>query len=138
MIIEKNGYKLEVDLEATKNYYKSNEVCDCLACQNFSAQAAEKFPKLADFLDAFGVNILRPDSVGWIETDNEVEYIDITYTVCGEILAGDGLEVDIYDSLFLSVFVDDEYVPNNHKEGEKWFSLTVFNVKLPWVVQDEE
>ena len=99
-------------------------------------QAKEAFPKLDEFLSAFGANILRPDEVSWIQEVDDIDYIDITYTVCGKIIEGSGYEVDLYDSLFLSVFIDNKYVPNNHKD-EEWFSLTVFNVKLPFIVEKE-
>lgn len=136
MIIEKDGYKFEIDIEATKKYYENNEVCDCDACKNFQLQAKEAFPKLDEFLSAFGANILRPDEVSWIQEVDDIDYIDITYTVCGKIIEGSGYEVDLYDSLFLSVFIDNKYVPNSHKD-EDWFSLTVFNVKLPFIVEKE-
>lgn len=62
-IIKINDYIFSVDIEKTKNYYKTHSLCDCVECCNYYVQIKDKFPKLNDFLNRFGVDISRPDEI---------------------------------------------------------------------------
>lgn len=77
MILEKGGYKFDVNIDATKEYYKTHSVCDCSCCRNFEAQVGEYLPNLKAFLDEFGVDISKPDETGSVENekDKTIEYI---------------------------------------------------------------
>ena len=136
MIVTKEGKTLDIDFEATVQYYKEHTLCDCSECRNFYAQSGEKFPKLTAFLAELGVNILRPDEIGSLAMGDEVDYHFVAYTVNGRILEHDGYEIDIQDGeAFLRVVIDNSYFPNEQK-ADDYFTVTVYGVRLPWVLDE--
>lgn len=137
MIIEKGGYKFDVNIDATKEYYKTHSVCDCSCCRNFEAQVGEYLPNLKAFLDEFGVDISKPDETGSVENekDKTIEYIFAAYTVNGNVMEDCEFEIDIDDSQFISIVVNEGGVPNEHI-NEDYFCLTVYNIVLPWVLDE--
>ena len=136
MIVTKEGKTLNIDIEATARYYKEHSLCDCSECRNFYVQAREKFHKLTAFLEELGVDIQRPDEIGSIAMGDEVDYHFIAYTVNGRIIEHDGYEIDIRDGeAFLSVVIDNSYFPNDQKI-EEYFTVTVYGVRLPWVMDE--
>ena len=135
MIIRKQDYKMYVDIEQTREYYKSHSICDCPSCRNYYAQVKDKFRLLDGFLLELGVSIDRPDEIGSVEADNEIQYIFASYTVCGKILEPGKYEIDINDGgLFLNIVIDDYFVPNEQKSD--YFVVGVYNIVLPWVLNE--
>lgn len=136
MIIQKEGYILDVDVEATDKYSKGHSLCDCDEDRNLYAQIREKFPKLTAFLAEFGLLIDRPDETGSCAVDDYIDYHFISYTVIGEILESDKYEIDMFDGgLFLNIVIDKWYVPNEQKT-DRLFTVTVYGVDLPWVLDE--
>lgn len=133
--IQKDEYIFSVDIEKTKEYYKSHSLCNCIYCRNFYAQIEGKFPKLADFLNEFGVDISRPDEIFSVEMDNYIDYISIDYTVCGNVKTMGKFEIDIQDNLFLSLVVTDGSVSPNEQIGE-YFTISVMSMELPRVLDE--
>lgn len=43
--IKIDEYTFFVDVEKTREYYKTHSLCDCASCRNFYAQARGKLPK---------------------------------------------------------------------------------------------
>ena len=133
--IEKDDWKFSVDIEKTKEYYKINTLCKCSDCRNFYTQIEEKLPKLKEFLSEFGVDILKPDEISSCTYEGEINYYAVYYSVCGEITKDSEYEIDIYDNLFLSIFVSDGCeVPNN--QTGKCFTFSVMQIRLPWVLDE--
>lgn len=133
--IEKDDWKFSVDVEKTKAYYKTHSLCECSNCRNFYAQIEEKLPKLKEFLSEFGVDVSKPDESSSIERENSIDYLSVDYTVCGEIIEASKNEIDIYDNLFLSIVVNDDFVCPNEQTG-KFFTFSVFQIELPWVLDE--
>lgn len=132
----KNGvYVFSVDTEKTKKYYETNSLCDCVCCRNYYAQIKNKLPKLNDFLCEFGVDISKPDEIMSLEMDDYIDYINVDYTVCGSIESIGQDEINICDNLFLSIDVTDGFVSPNG-QTEKYFTLSVMKIKLPWVLDE--
>ncbi len=129
MLICKEDYRFEVDKHATALHYTDNALCDCACCRNFYRQAEKEFPKLASFLAEFGVDISRPDEIGWSD-EGLIQYVFVSYSVCGNILAFDQYEIDIEDSSFLSIVADPKTLDDEH------FILTVYNISLPFVLDE--
>lgn len=129
----KDDYVFEVDIEKTIHYYQNRSLCECEFCKNYYAQIKGKFPELEAFLSEFGVDITRPDETFPVEENGTVDYISVDYTVCGKIKVMGQYELDIYDERFLSIVVTDGFVSPNGQKGE-YFTLTVFNIELPWVL----
>ena len=136
VVIEADGYKLDVDIEKTIDYYKTNTLCMCPECRNFYIQAKESFPLLTQFLSQFGVDITRPDELSANEFDGNIDYHFVAFTVAGEILQSSKYEIDITDNgHFLNIVIDNTYVPNE-QQSNKCFTVTVFNIQLPWVLKE--
>lgn len=133
--IQKGNYIFEVDLEKTKEYYKTHSLCDCAYCRNYYAQAQSKFPELNDFLNKFGVNISKPDEISSVETDHEIDYLSVDYTVCGCVKSADKDGIDILNSPHLHITVINGFVSPNEQTGE-YFTISVAQIKLPWVLNE--
>jgi hypothetical protein len=136
MIIQKENYVLDVDLEASKTYSKTHSLCDYSEDRNFYAQAKDTFPALASFLADFGILIERPDEISSAAVDNEINYHFISYTVVGKVLEFNKYEIDLFDGgLFLNIVIDNLSVPNEQRTSD-YFTITVYNVRLPWVLNE--
>lgn len=133
--IKIDEYAFSVDVEKTREYYKTHSLCDCASCRNFYAQARGKLPKLNEFLEQFGADISRPDETWGVEADNGVNYITTDYTVCGRVEKMGKYEIDLHDEQFLSVVVTDGFTSPNEQTGE-YFTLSVDNISLPWVLNE--
>lgn len=136
MIIQKDGYILDVDVEETLKYSKEHSLCNCDEDRNLYAQIREKFPKLTAFLAELGLLIDRPDEIGSCAIDDYINYHFVSYTVIGSILESDKYEIDMFDGgLYLNIVISDWYVPNEQKT-DKYFTLTIYGIKLPWVLNE--
>lgn len=133
-IIQKSDYVFEVDIERTKDYYKTHSLCKCECCENFYVQIKGKFPKLESFLSDFGVDISKPDECMSVELDNEIQYIGIDYTVCGKVVTMGQYEIDIQDDFLFRLVITEGFASPNEQTGE-YFTISVNNVfELPWVL----
>lgn len=133
--IKKEDYTFAADIEKTREYYKTNSLCDCSCCRNYYAQIKNKFPKLSDFLSDFGIDISKPDEITSIETDSEINYMSIDYTVCGSIEKAGQNEIELYDNLPLKIIVTDGFVSPNGQHGE-YFTISVEGIELPWFLNE--
>ncbi len=128
--------EFSVDKDSVKKYSETHSLCACDECRNFYAQARDMFPKLTEFLSDFGILIERPDEIASLAGDNEIDYLFVAYTVTGEILESDSFETDLRDgNLQLKITIDNRYVPNT-QETDKYFTITIENVVLPWILGD--
>lgn len=133
-LIIKDDYKFSVDIERTKEYYNTHSLCDCVCCRNYYKQIAKELPKLKEFLEDFGVDISKPDEIMSVENEGYIDYINVDYTVCGNVINMSEYEIDIYDKLFLNVIVTEGFASSNEQTGE-YFTLSVTNIRLPWVLE---
>ena len=136
MKIEIDNGIFEVDIEKTKQYYQTHSLCDCAGCRNYYAQVVKKLPCCKDFLSKFGVDIERPDEIGWIESENKtIYYLFVGYTVAGEILRKTKECLDIKENeKSYNIKIDNEYIPNEQKE--KYFVITINNFYFPWELKE--
>lgn len=75
---------MNVDIVKTKAYYNSiteASLCDCVYCRNYRLQVKEAFPKVAEYLYSFGIDIEKPFETSPLEPDeNDVlEYCCCIY-----------------------------------------------------------
>ena len=135
MVIKKQDYKMDVDVDQTIEYYREHSLCDCPACRNFHAQAATALPRLYAFLSELGVDISRPDECAWDVSGTSIDYFFVAYTVSGKVLQYDTYEIDLQDGgLFLNIVINDNHIPNGQKE--EYFVLSVYGIKLPWILDE--
>ena len=136
MMIRKDDIVLDVDVEGTLQYSKEHLLCDCNEDRNLYAQIRDKFPKLEVFLAELGLLIDRPDETGSSAVDDYIDYHFVSYTVIGNIIESGKYEIDMFDGgLHLSIVIDNWYVPNEQKT-DRYFTVTVYNIKLPWVLNE--
>ena len=136
MIIQKDGFRFDVDIEATKAYYAGNTLCDCNEDRNFYAQARNQFPALTALLSEFGVSIDRPDEIGSTALEDEIDYHFVAYSVVGKIVETTGYEIDLFDgNMFLNLVISNRYFPNEQKTKE-YFTIAIYNIKLPWILDE--
>ncbi len=136
MIIQKDNYIFDVDIEATKSYSLNHSLCDCNEDRNFYIQAKDKFPKLTEFLSDFGILIERPDETASVPLNNEIQYLFTAYTVIGKIANSPKCEFDLFDGeLSLHIVIDNEYIPNEQTTDE-YFTINIYNICLPWVLDE--
>ena len=135
--LEINGTVFTFDPEKTREYYKSNEVCDCADCLLFRRTVRDLYPDLAEYLARFGIDIARPDETGPVDLEESILYYFVGYTVCGSAPEGADEEISIAadgKTLKLTLGTGFEF-PNNQKE--EYFSLTVYDLYLPRVKDAE-
>lgn len=130
--IQKGASAFLTDIEANREYYRQNSLCDCSACRNFYSQIGGKYPELKEFLLEFGVEIARPDELIWVtEKEGEIDYIAM-YTVAGEVLSLQTEEMQIGAQ---QIAVDKTVDFPNERELP-CFGLTVFPLFLPWILKE--
>lgn len=137
MILRKHGYVLDVDLQETRRYSRKHSLCCCEEDKNLYVQIRDKFPKLAAFLAELGLLIERPDETAPCDDgDGDIDYHFVAYTVIGDILEADKYEVELLEgNIPLRIVIDRNYVPNEQKT-DRYFTVTVFNITLPWVMDE--
>ncbi len=133
--IQKDEYIFSVDIEKTKEYYKTHTLCNCVCCRNYYPQIKKTLPKLAEFLNEFGVDIAKPDEICSVESNNTIDYINVDYTVCGNVQKMGQYEIDINDHLFLSLVITDGFASPNEQSGD-YFTISVMNIALPWILDE--
>ena len=130
-----NDELFDVDLERTGAYYQSNTLCTCAYCRCYREKIQQRYPKLTELLERFGVDPARPDETEPYEHDGVIEYAAVHYTVNGFILAGGKKETRLEDTETLRLFFEpggkdaEAYYPN--EQEEPYFYITVRGVKLP-------
>ncbi len=130
IIIKKDGYVFDVDIEKTENYYKTHSLCKCDLCKNFYEQIKGKFPKLEAFLSDLGIDISKPDEISPLESGDIIEYLSVDYTVCGKIATMAEHKIHIEDDILFSLRITDGYASPNEQTAD-YFTISVHNLELP-------
>ena len=130
------GNILEVDIDANKRYYREHSLCNCNEDRNFYEASKKYFPELTKLLSQIGVLIERPDEISSSAVENMIDYQFVAYTVMGKMENKDKYELELLDNgTQLKIVIDNWYVPNEQKT-EDYFTLTVYNIKLPWALNE--
>ncbi len=90
---------------------------------------------MAAFLTEFGIDISKPDEIFSVESDGDILYINVDYTVSGSIEAMGESETSIYDNCFVSIIFTDGFASPNEQSGE-YFTISVMQIQLPWVLDE--
>lgn len=131
MKILNEQYNLDVDINVTTDYYKSNSLCECSDCQKYYSLSKDKFPLLDRFLSSLGVDISRPDELSADSNENGTDYHFASYTVAGAILSAEKYEIGFLDNgMQINIIIDKTSVPNT-LESEEFFTVTVYGIHLP-------
>lgn len=129
--LEINGTVFSFDPEKTREYYRTNEVCDCAYCLQFRHTVRDSYPELAAYLARFGIDIARPDETGPIDLEDGILYTFAGYTVCGSAPEGadEDISIDVDGKTLQLDFGAGFQFPNSQKE--EYFSLTVYDLFIP-------
>ena len=91
MIFEAGVYKLDIDLDRTRQFYKNKdwEFCTCAGCRNF----VKAYPLITEvvqqFFEQFGIDIGKPAEItAYNSNDGNMTFYDGFYHICGTVLAG--------------------------------------------------
>jgi len=151
MLFESGVYKIDIDIERTRNYYENEGQisCDCASCRNF-LQAYKHIPaEIRQFFEAIGVSVEKPDELspnfGYnIATAN----YGATYYVCGTILEGTNPWIQVDSHRYQ---INEQYYINPHEDCSLYFSASPFllhpgkpsptiemqvQFQLPWVLDE--
>lgn len=79
---------MKVNVSKTKEYYHSLTealLCDCDYCRNYRLKVRSAFPKIAMYLDTFGIDIEKPFETSALEPDENgmLEYCCCQYIALG-------------------------------------------------------
>lgn len=135
MDISFEGIFCDLDLVRTRTYYQSNTLCTCAYCRHYRENVRQRYPRLTELLERFGVDPARPDETEPYEQDGVIEYAAVHYTVNGSILAGGKKETWLEDTETLRLIFEpggkdaEAYYPN--EQDEPYFYITVWGVKIP-------
>jgi hypothetical protein len=146
MKLKSNGWNFLFDKEATERYYQAlnDQLCDCAMCRNFYLNADKIPAELRVFLEQFGIDVAKPIEQWSNMADKENMCVNHTlyYSVEGHATSQDGYEIDIGPiSILIESPKEDDAVKSpenspNVEISEPYFVFTVFNLWLPWVIED--
>lgn len=130
-----DGSVFDADLERTRTYYQSNTLCTCAYCRYYRENVRQRYPKLTELLERFGVDAARPDETEPYEQDGMIEYAAVHYTVSGSILTSSRNETRLRDADELQLFFQKGgklgklACPN--EQEEPYFFITIWGLQLP-------
>lgn len=136
LMISHCGWDFDADIVETSDSYKKDMFCDCAYCKNFRATADLLTDEIKIFLIQFGIDIYKPIeawSTNANKNKNLVEYV-LYYAVNGTATSKEGFEID-FDNINIVVQKADNSPTTNM--NEPYFVFELFNVWLPWVVDDD-
>ncbi len=125
-----------VDHGKTIEYYNTHSLCGCSSCRNLYTQIWDTAPKLAEFLEGFGVDISKPDEAASIEMDGYIDYLFVGYTVSGTIETEEAYETEL-DGLTVRISSGNDsrdWFPN--EQTGPCFFISVSELSLPWCLDE--
>lgn len=105
---------MNIDIIKNKEFYKKkNDLCTCDACKNYYLQIEKEYPKIKEYLDNIGVDILKPNELMWESENEEIKYLNCEYVIFGKCEDDfeyiiDDIEIT-KDKMHAPVNVNDEY-----------------------------
>ena len=151
MIFEFGKYKLDIDVDRTRQFYQNEdyEFCTCAGCRNF----AKAYPFLPDAVQGFfrqlGVDIGKPAEItAYVSRDGNMTFYDGFYHICGSILDGREPFIQIderhfqLDERMTIKLTPDHFIYFTSKCGlvEKDFPTPVIQLEIqgniPWVLNE--
>ena len=140
------GYRLAVDVEATRAYYASHNedwiTCQCDVCRNF-AQAVGTLPQaVRDFFQALGLDVEKPGELMYYQGTPTTLSGGGWYHLVGRILEGDTMpgakEVfpagwyELSDGFSVAFKSQCDLLPDDFPRP--CFQME-FNHQMPWVLE---
>lgn len=132
------GFRVEIDEEATRNWYAQADEwdCDCGDCRNFLKQARARTlpaPVLA-LLDGLGIPPEKSIDVCEYGPEEGGRRYDFVYRIAGRILSGDEQRDSAKFDWGMGTCFHDTY-PGAPDFPEPHFDL-YFSLTMPWVLDE--
>ncbi len=115
MIFQFGNYKIDVDREKTRAYYKHfsyvSEGCSCSGCRNYEKAVDFLDHKIIDFFNCLGIDMKKIHEVCvYCANADDTLYYGGFYYLCGEVIEGvSGWKViDATDDTTLAYYDEDE------------------------------
>ena len=105
MIVEFEHYRLDIDVERTRQFYKtaplSSATCSCSGCRNYE-KAIDLLPQaVLSFFEKLGIEMkkIREVCVHCVNADDAIFYGGF-YHLCGKLLEGESAWIPLNENLF--------------------------------------
>ena len=98
MIIDFGNFRLDVDVDSTKEFYDMHgktvlEDCGCVNCRNYYEAISKVSDKVESFFSSIGIDPQKSPEATWLTTNEDgIAYYHIIFHVVGTIIQS----VDIY------------------------------------------
>lgn len=154
MIFEFGKYKVDIDVEKTKQFYEKAETvdegCSCDGCQNFSQAVDCVLPAVKNIFANLGIDMrkVRECYVNCTNQDGTLLYGGFCH-LCGNLISGESAWIKCrkayshWDEAETFAISDDFHVSFQNEVAmlETDFPLPViqleFSVNMPWVLEKE-
>ena len=134
-VLSAQGWRVEVDEEATRRYYAQAEAwdCDCGHCRNFLAQAETALPEsLRSLLDQLGIDPTKAGYLCQLAQEGEQHRYQVRYPLAGQILER-GQEAEPLSFLLPEECLEPDQVPEDALQPRVDLEAVVL---LPWVLSE--
>lgn len=121
--ITKAGCNFEVDYDANLSRYTAKTEDRTPYYRNFNTQLCLSIPELLSFFDEFGIDLIKPDSLTWVDEGEKLRYT-AKYRCFGSFSGGD------FSHRISRMNI------TAHSDGDGEFTFTVSDILLPWIVLD--
>ncbi len=138
-----NGWILEIDVEKTNKFYKTDiEVCDCLYCCNYAEAVKSADASVTSFFAELGIIPEKPAEVSEFAMENaELHHYIGFYHIVGKVLKGNTCTMSDWQDhhtcqlgpFEFCLAQEAEQVQANFPEPILQLNFEVF---LPWVLEE--
>ena len=147
MIFEFGPYRIDVDVDRTRQWYETeptvSQCCDCDGCVNYE-RAADLFPKsVASFFSAMGADVKKPIEVyvNCANRDKRTLWYGGWWHLCGTLLSSGEEKWPVaggepFGSRGFRVWFREECVCLPEDFPQPAFELEL-NADIPWVLEKE-
>lgn len=129
-------WKVNFDISVTELYYQNyTDLCQCASCRNFYKNANSVYVDTRKFIEQFGADIAKPIELESVVSDKKRGLVEYTlyYAVYGTIEILDESDIQIGKN---SISAVPKEVSPNTDISEPYFVFAVYNIWLPWTVDD--
>ena len=123
---------MNVNISKTLEFYRSMDVqslCDCNYCKNYRLQIKTAYPKVAEYLDALGVDIEKPFETSPLEPNENgrLEYCCCQYIVFGSCPSDYHHQIDHVEFRLAKSYPGTGI-------AEEHFVLEFYPISLDWIL----